>query len=178
MTDIENKAVEEQTAPETTEETANEEKTFTQEEVNEMIKQRLGREREKAEKEYKTKLEKEKAEAEKLAAMNEQQKVAYELEQVKKENADLKASQAKYEMSKTAAAIFKENKIDATQEMLDFVVSDTAEATKANIEKLLSVIQSQVKAAEVKRATGTTPETYGEANEKDAFAKKLDKWKK
>ena len=105
-----------------------------------------------------------KAEAEKLAKMNADQKKDYEMEKLQAENEKLKAEAMKVELGKTASALLKEQEIDATQDMLDFVVGKDADATKANIEKFVGIIQSQVKAAEVKRATGETPKSYGDNN--------------
>ena len=63
-----------------------------------------------------------KAEAEKLAKMNAEQKQKYELEKLQKENNELKAAAAKVELGRTATSILREHKIDATQDILDFVV--------------------------------------------------------
>lgn len=100
------------------------------------------------------------AEAAKLAKMNADQKQKYELEKLQKENAKLKAAAAKIEMGKTAAAILKDHKIDATQDILDFVVGTDAEDTKGRIDKFVSIINAQIKAAEIARATGHTPRSY------------------
>lgn len=138
------------------------EKTYTQAELDEIIKQRLSRERSKSDKELAKQLEEAKKEAEKLAAMNEKQKVEYELEKLRTENEQLKAEQAVVEMTKVANQMFKDKGYDATEDMLSFVVADSAEATKDNIEKFVSIIQAQVKASQVERATGKTPKTYKE----------------
>ena len=63
------------------------EKTFSQEEVSQMIKDRLARERRKSEERMKDAIQ----EAEKLAKMNKDQKNQYELEKLLKENEELKA---------------------------------------------------------------------------------------
>lgn len=106
-------------------------------------------------------LEKAKSEAEKLAQMSADQKKEYELEQLKAENEKLKAESMRSELGRSAASLLKEAKIDATTEMLDFVVGKDAEDTKARIDKFVSIIRAQVKASEVERATGTTPKNYG-----------------
>ena len=109
---------------------------------------------------HKTELEAAKSEAAKLAKMNAEQKQQYELEKLQKENEELKAAQAKAELGREASVLLKDHKIDATQEILDFVVGKDAEATKANIDKFVEIIEKQLKAAEVERATGTTPKIY------------------
>ncbi|MDD6155266.1 MAG: DUF4355 domain-containing protein, partial [Eubacteriales bacterium] len=100
-------------------------------------------------------------EAEKLAKMNADQKKDYAMEQLKDENERLKAEHMKVELGRTASGHLKESGIDATDDILSFVVGTDAEATKANIDKFVSIIQAQVKAAEVKRATGSTPKSFG-----------------
>ena len=144
------------------------EKTFTQAEVDEMVKARLAREKEAQEKA----LEDAKAEAAKLAKMNEQQKQQYELEKQQKANEDLKAeieelkkAQVRIELGKTATNLLREKNIDATEDILDFVVGEDAESTKTNIDRFVKIVEDQVKKAEVARATGTTPRSYGNPGE-------------
>ena len=110
--------------------------------------------------------------------MNADQKKDYELEKVKKERDDLKAQAQRFEMGKTAASILKEHKIDATEDILDFVVGADADSTKANIDKFVGIINAQVKAAEVQRATGKgTPKNYGGGGEQNEILKRVEKYK-
>ena len=119
-----------------------------------------------------------KAEAEKLAKMNAEQKQRYELEKLQKENAELKAAAEKVELGRTATSILREHKIDATQDILDFVVGADAEDTKGRIDKLVSIINAQVKAAEVDRATGSTPRSYrSSGNAMSEIDKRIAKYK-
>lgn len=156
------------------------EKTFTQAEVDEMFKARLAREKEAQEKA----LEEAKAEAAKLAKMNEQQKQQYELEKQQKANEELqkeidelKKAQVRIELGKTATNLLREKDIDATEDMLDFVVGADAESTKTNIDRFVKIIEDQVKKAEVARATGTTPRSYGNTGgQLSEFDKRLAKY--
>lgn len=119
-----------------------------------------------------------KAEAEKLAKMNAEQKQRYELEKLQKENAELKAAAEKVELGRTATSILREHKIDATQDILDFVVGADAEDTKGRIDKLVSIINAQVKAAEVSKATGSTPRSYqNNGNVMSEIDKRIAKYK-
>lgn len=120
-----------------------------------------------------------KTEAEKLAKMNAEQKEQYEIDQLRKENEELKAAQAHAELARTASQLLKESQIDATTDILDFVVGSDAESTQANIAKFVGIIQAQVKAAEVARATGRTPKNYkGEGKELSEMDKRIAKYKK
>lgn len=131
-------------------------RTYTDEELDDIIAKKIAKERAKHEKE----LEEAKKEAEKLAKMNADQKKEYEIEQLKQENEKLKATQVRSELSREAAKLLDAEGIQATQDMLDFVVASDAETTQSNIEKFTKIIKAQVEAAEVKRNTGDTPKNY------------------
>ena len=156
------------------------EKTFTQAEMDEIFKARLAREKEAQEKA----LEEAKAEAAKLAKMNEQQKQQYELEKQQKANEDLKAeidklkkAQVRIELGKTATSLLREKNIDATEDILDFVVGADAESTKTNIDRFVKIVEEQVKKAEVARATGNTPRSYNNnGGQLSEFEKRLAKY--
>ncbi|WP_146763992.1 capsid assembly scaffolding protein Gp46 family protein, partial [Staphylococcus aureus] len=70
------------------------EKTFSQEEVSQLIKERIAREHKKSDERIKDAVQ----EAEKLAKMNRDQKNQYELEKLIKENEELKAEKALSQM--------------------------------------------------------------------------------
>lgn len=108
------------------------EKTFTQEDVDKMVKDRLAR----AEK------DKEKAikEAEKLAKMTADQKREYEFEKLQRENEKLKAAQNKYELGKEATKILSESGITATDEILEFVVREDAEKTSEAVKAFSELV--------------------------------------
>ncbi|MDI9230025.1 capsid assembly scaffolding protein Gp46 family protein [Staphylococcus caprae] len=80
------------------------EKTFSQEEVSQMIKDRLARERRKSEERMKDAIQ----EAEKLAKMNKDQKNQYELEKLLKENEELKAEKALFQMKNETRTMLNE----------------------------------------------------------------------
>lgn len=144
-------------APKSSEEEKGE-KTFTQAELDKIVKDRLKR----AEKENQKKIEEARTEAQKLAKMNEEQKKAYEQEKIQMENENLKNQIAQLEkqaqrteLSKSAATILQENhKITATQGILDFVVEETAEDINVRIKKLVSIIKADRKAVEAERSLG------------------------
>lgn len=134
-------------------------RTYTDDELDDIIAKKIAKERAKHEKE----LEEAKKEAEKLAKMNADQKKEYEIEQLKAENEKLKATQVRSELSREAAKLLGSEGIEATQDMLDFVVGKDAETTQGNIEKFVSIVKSQIEAAEIKRNTGSTPPSYSNA---------------
>ena len=100
------------------------------------------------------------------------------MEKLQKENDELKAAAAKVELGRTATSILREHKIDATQDILDFVVGTDAEDTKGRIDRFVSIINAQIKAAEVSKATGSTPRSYqNNGNVMSEIDKRIAKYK-
>ncbi|SOB42746.1 DUF4355 domain-containing protein [Latilactobacillus sakei] len=131
------------------------EKTFTQEQVNQMVKDRLERERKKTE----AKVE----EAAKLAKMNADQKKDYEAQQVLKRAEEAESKLARLEMQAEARTMVSDLGVNLTDEDLALVVTADADSTKANVGQLtdlISRIQDQVKTEMLK---GTTPKASGQS---------------
>lgn len=106
--------------------------TLTQAQLDKML----------ADRERRALKDKEKAveEAEKLAKMSADQKREYELDKLKRENEELKASQNRFELGKTATAILAESGIVADDEILDFVVKEDAEKTNNAVKAFIALI--------------------------------------
>lgn len=152
------------------------EKKYTDKDVDKIVEKKFAKWKAKHEED----LETAKKEAEKLAKMNADQKKDYEIEKIKAENEKLKADAAKIELGKEAAKILKESKIDATQDILDLVVGSDADSTKANIDKFVEIIKAQIAAAEVERAKGKTPKSYGNGGKDDRteIQRRIEKYRK
>ncbi|HHW8000753.1 TPA: DUF4355 domain-containing protein, partial [Staphylococcus aureus] len=127
-------------------------KTFTQEEVNQMIKERVAREQKKAEEKAK--------EAEKLAKMNKDQKAEYELEKIRKENEELRAEKQMNAMRSEARSMFEDKNIKANDDLLDFVVKEDAESTKKNVESFVDLLDGMVKAQVKEALRQDSPKTF------------------
>lgn len=153
---------EEKDAENGAEEPTEDEKKYTDAELDEIIGKKFAKWKAKEEEAVKAARE----EAEKLAKMNAEQKQQYKLEQLEAENAKLKEAATRLELSKTATSLLKEQKVDATAEMLDLVVTGDAETTQANIEKLVNIINASKAQAEKEHATGTPPAAYSGDGEK------------
>lgn len=128
------------------------EKTFTQEEVNQILEKRIAREQKKADEKAK--------EAEKLAKMNKDQKAEYEREQMQKELDAYKAKEARNEMKKHASDVFKNNEITPNDELLDIVTADTADQTQANVQAFKDVLNNMVKEQVQAKLYQGTPKNY------------------
>ncbi|MDU6438132.1 MAG: DUF4355 domain-containing protein [Lachnospiraceae bacterium] len=167
-------AVKDSVNPENTSDDSGEEKKYTDKDVDAIVNKRFAKW--KTEQEQAVKSAKE--EAEKLAKMNAEQKQNYEIEKLQKENEKLKQEAAKVELSRSATGILTEKGIEATQDVLDFVVGNDADDTNAKIDKLVKIVESQLKKAEIARATGTTPKTMtNSGSQLSEFEKRLAKYK-
>ena len=132
-----------------------EEKTFTQDEVNEIIKDRLSRER--------AKVEKQQEEAKKLAKMNAEEKAKYEHDKLLEELNQLKAEKSRRELQDTARDMLKEKNIDT--DLLAFLDYTDADTCKASIDKLSKVWDKAIeKAIDNRIKTKTVPKMANNNN--------------
>lgn len=151
------------------------EKKYSDDDVNDIVNKKFAIWKSEHEKE----VAEAKAEAEKLAKMNADQKKDYEIEKLKAENEQYKALQVKAELGKEASKQLKEKNIDATAEILDFVVGENAEATSKNIDSFVEIIEKQLALKEAERAKGKTPSSYnqGDQGTLSEFEKRIAKYK-
>lgn len=104
----------------------------TDDDVNNIVKSKQSR--------WQKKLDEEKAEAEKLAKMNADEKLQYELDKAKQELADEKRRNSKMSLSKEASKMLSEASITANDEILDTLVKDDAEGTKEAVEAFIRLV--------------------------------------
>ncbi|OLS39132.1 hypothetical protein BTR25_13450 [Bacillus sp. MRMR6] len=124
-------------------------KTYTQEEFEAEIKRRVAREKKAAEKAI--------AEAEKLAKMNEEQKRQYAFEKLQNELEEYKRKDAYNTMSKEAAKMLAEHEIVADEQVLSFVVKETADETTETVNAFVELIKTKVQEGIKKSLAGTPP---------------------
>lgn len=99
------------------------------------------------------------SEAAKLATMTEQEKAEHERDQFKKELEDLKKANNLAEMGKQARKMLSDDGINVPDALLDLIVSDDAETTKAAVQQFSKLFQSAVKSAVKNALKGGTPGT-------------------
>lgn len=129
-------------------------KTFTQEEVNKIVSQRLERQKEQ--------LKAKEDEAKKLSRMNAEQKANYELEKANKRAEEAAAKLARYEMRDSAKQMLADGGFNnADNSLLDLVVTDTAESTQENVNVLLTAIEAIREDERNKLLAGKTPKVGG-----------------
>lgn len=133
------------------------EKTFTQAELDDIIRREKAKAKRSAEKEYKSKME----EAEKLRQMNETQKAEYEAEQQEKHIKELEAKLNRIELEKEASKILSESNISVNDAILSFVVKDNAEDTKQAITAFSQIVDDLADKRVSEMLKGKTPSRTG-----------------
>lgn len=130
-------------------------KTFTQEEVNSLISERIKREQDKFEKSFSEKLEKEKAEAERLAKLSATEK-EQELRQKEKKEFEIKQKELTLKENRLDGRI-KLDELGMPKEFVEFVINEDADKMSENIELLKKSWDDAVNQAVKAKLAGTTP---------------------
>lgn len=128
-------------------------KTFTQSEVDELIKKRLAKQEKSFDKRIQEKLD----EAEKLRAMNESQKAEYEQEKQRAYIAELEAKINRSGLEREASKMLSEGGIVTDDKILGLVVKDTAEATQEAVESFVALVNDLADKKVGEKLKGKTP---------------------
>lgn len=128
-------------------------KTFTQSEVDELIKKRLAKQEKSFDKRMQEKLD----EAEKLRQMNETQKAEYEQEKQKAYIAELEAKINRSGLEREASKMLSEGGIVADDKILGLVVKDTAESTQEAVESFVALVNDLADKKVGEKLKGKTP---------------------
>lgn len=135
-------------------------KTFSQEDVDKIVAERLARQQKK--------FDAEKQEAAELAKMNAAQKAEHAAKKREEELAAREKSVAEKELRFTALGILEENKLPAS--LVDCLNLDSADTCNASIEALKKAWPEAVTAAVNNALRSNTPPPYSGGNtQKDAF---------
>ena len=128
-------------------------KTFTQSEVDELIKKRLAKQEKSFDKRMQEKLD----EAEKLRQMNETQKAEYEQEKQKAYIAELEAKINRSGLEREASKMLSEGGIVADEKILGIVVKDTAERTQEAVDSFVALVNELADKKVGEKLKGKTP---------------------
>lgn len=128
-------------------------KTFTQSEVDELIKKRLAKQEKSFDKRMQEKLD----EAEKLRQMNETQKAEYEQEKQKAYIAELEAKINRSGLEREASKMLSEGGIVADEKILGLIVKDTAERTQEAVESFVDLVNELADKKVGEKLKGKTP---------------------
>ena len=128
-------------------------KTFTQSEVDELIKKRLAKQEKSFDKRMQEKLD----EAEKLRQMNETQKAEYEQEKQRAYIEELEAKINRSGLEREASKMLSEGGIVAEEKILGIVVKDTAERTQEAVESFVALVNELADKKVGEKLKGKTP---------------------
>ena len=128
-------------------------KTFTQSEVDELIKKRLAKQEKSFDKRMQEKLD----EAEKLRAMNESQKAEYEQEKQRAYIAELEAKINRSGLEREASKMLSGGGIIVDDKILGLVVKDTAESTQEAVESFVALVNDLADRKVGEKLKGKTP---------------------
>ena len=128
-------------------------KTFTQSEVDELIKKRLAKQEKSFDKRMQEKLD----EAEKLRAMNESQKAEYEQEKQRAYIAELEAKINRSGLEREASKMLSVGSIVVDDKILGLVVKDTAEKTQEAVESFVALVNDLADKKVGEKLKGKTP---------------------
>lgn len=139
-------------------------KTFTQEDIDRIVTERLKKERKS--------FEKEKSEIERLASLSAEEK---EREKFKKEKEEFENEKKLISREKMKIEIGKQlEQLEIPSALSEFIVSDDADTAKENIDKLTKAWKKALDDAVSKKIAGKTPEMTGKAtNEDDKLKQKI-----
>lgn len=144
---------EESTSKKETEETQVEEKTFSRDDVAKMIAAETSKAVNKVQKEYEDK----QAEAEKLAKMNAEEKAEHERKQLEDRIAEYERKESIHAMSKEASKMLSDASIVVDDEILSFVVKDSAEATQKAVNAFVALIDKKAEEKTKAALSGKPP---------------------
>ena len=147
-------------------------KTYTDADVDEIVKKRISRERAQIEKQIREQIKQEaddkRSEAEKLAGMNDLQRAQYALEKANAEKAALECRINLSEQMGVARAELKAAGIDLGDELLSMFVTEKADDTNAAISKIKELFPKAVDAA-VQEALKRQPPKAGSESKPQSF---------
>lgn len=129
------------------------EKTFTQAELDAIIQKEKAKAKRSAEKEYQAKID----EAERLRKMNADEKAKYEAEKQAAYIAELEAKINRSGLEKEASKMLSEAGIVASDEILAFVVKDSAESTQEAINGFTELVNQLADNKVKEMLKGKTP---------------------
>lgn len=129
------------------------EKKYSDEQVDEIIKEKKA----KWQKQQDEKI-KELEEARKLEKMNEDEKMKYELDKYKKELEEYKQRENQSAMAKVAKNMLIEEGFNISDDLVNNLITDEAETTKENVKDFAGMLKDLVEKEVNERLKGKSPE--------------------
>lgn len=129
------------------------EKKYSDEQVDEIIKEKKA----KWQKQQDEKI-KELEEARKLEKMNEDEKLKYELDKYKRELEEYKQRETQSAMAKVAKNMLVEEGFNISDDLVNNLITDEAETTKENVKDFAGMLKDLVEKEVNERLKGKSPE--------------------
>ncbi len=129
------------------------EKKYSDKEVDELINKKFAK--------WQKDQEKKITEAAKLAEMNAQEKAEYERDQLQKKLDELERANTLNQMGKTARTMLAEKGITIPEELVNVLLTDEADTTKANVDSFAEAFNKAVEDAVNEKLRAKTPERMG-----------------
>ena len=129
------------------------EKKYSDEQVDEIIKEKKA----KWQKQQDEKI-KELEEARKLEKMNEDEKLKYELDKYKRELEEYKQRETQSAMAKVAKNMLVEEGFNISDDLVNNLITDEAESTKENVKDFAGMLKDLVEKEVNERLKGKSPE--------------------
>lgn len=147
------------------------EKTFTQSEVDDLIKKRLAKQEKSFDKRIQEKLD----EAEKLRQMNESQKAEYEQAKQRAYIAELEAKINRSGLEREASKMLSEGGIAVDDKILGLVVKDTAESTQEAVESFVALVNELADKKVSEKLKGKTPKKMEDTSAGEITKEQFDR---
>jgi hypothetical protein len=135
--------------------TGGDDKSFSQDDVNRLISERLGKEKSKWEKDMQTKLDEAKTEAEKLAKMNAEQKAEHERQKREQALTDRENEITRRELRATALEQLSEKKLPLS--LAEVLVYNDADSTNKSLDAVEKAFREAVETGVNERLKGNPP---------------------
>ena len=132
------------------------EKKYTDEDVNALIERKFAEWQKKQEKNRKRQ-----DEAERLKNMTEQEKKDHKMEELQRQDDDLRKKDAMSKMATTARNMLKEKGISVGDDLISMMISDDADTTKNSVDAFIEAFQDAVNKAVKDALKGEPPKAGG-----------------
>ena len=147
------------------------EKTFTQSQLDEIVRKEKAKAKRSAEKEYQAKMD----EAEKLREMNEAQKAEFERKKQEAYIAELEAKINRNGLEHEASKMLSEGGIAVNDKILGIVVKDTAESTQEAVESFVVLVNELADKKISEKLKGKTPKKMEDTTAGEITKEQFDK---
>lgn len=152
------------------------EETFTKDQIEKIVQDRLDRATKKAEKEREDAVRKAKEEAERVANLTAEQREKERLEEIERELNEYKQREKQSELRSDARKLLSAKGFNLSEEDLDTIVKDDFESTEKAVESFVNLVEGQLQEKLKESARQKDPTNFnGGANTNENYGERLAK---